>query len=53
MRVTGIKSCARRDGHAAILVRRFWAEVEEEGVEPEKIQLTGKKINVEDYPNGK
>jgi len=45
MKVVGINGSARKDGNTAILIRTAFKELENEGIETELIQLSGKKIN--------
>ncbi|HCE44622.1 MAG TPA: flavodoxin family protein [Lentisphaeria bacterium] len=45
MKVIGINGSARKDGNTAILIRTAFKELENEGIETELIQLSGKKIN--------
>lgn len=45
MKVVAFNGSARRDGNTALLLRRVCAEVENEGISTELIQLAGKKIH--------
>ena len=45
MKVLAINGSARKDGNTAILLKYVLAELTEEGVETELIQLAGKKIH--------
>lgn len=44
MKVVGINGSARKDGNTAILIRRVFAELAQEGIETELIQLAGRRI---------
>ena len=43
-KVVAINGSARKDGNTAILIRRMFEELENEGIETELLQLAGKKI---------
>lgn len=45
MKVVAFNGSARRDGNTALLLRRVCAELENEGIATELIQLAGKKIH--------
>jgi multimeric flavodoxin WrbA len=45
MKVVAFNGSARRDGNTAILVRRVFAELEQEGIETELVQLAGQHIH--------
>jgi multimeric flavodoxin WrbA len=42
--VIAINGSARKDGNTAILIRRMLAELENEGIETELVQLAGRKV---------
>jgi multimeric flavodoxin WrbA len=44
MKVVAINGSARKDGNTAILVRRVFGELEEEGISTELIQLAGQEV---------
>ncbi len=44
MKVVAFNGSARKDGNAAILVRRALEELESEGIETEMVQLSGERI---------
>jgi multimeric flavodoxin WrbA len=44
MKVIGINGSARKDGNTAIMIRKVFEELEEEGFETELIQLAGERI---------
>jgi multimeric flavodoxin WrbA len=44
MKVFAVNGSARRDGNTAILVRTVFAELEQEGIETELIQLAGQAL---------
>lgn len=44
MKVIGINGSPRKDGNTAILIRTVFAELEQQGIETELIQLSGKTI---------
>jgi multimeric flavodoxin WrbA len=44
MKVVAFNGSARKDGNTAILVERVAEELENEGIETEKVQLSGEKI---------
>lgn len=41
MKVVAFSGSARKDGNTAILVRHVFAELQEEGIETELVQLAG------------
>ena len=43
-KVIAINGSARKDGNTAILIRRMLAELKNEGIETELVQLAGRKI---------
>ena len=45
MKVLGINGSARRDGNTAVLIKSVFNELENEGIETELFQLSGKKIH--------
>ncbi len=45
MKVVAFNGSARRDGNTAILVRRVFSMLEEEGIETELVQLAGQHIH--------
>jgi multimeric flavodoxin WrbA len=45
MKVVAFNGSARKDGNTAILVRRVFAELEQEGIETELVQLAGQPIH--------
>jgi len=44
MKVVAFNGSARRDGNTAMLVRRVFAELENEGIETELVQMAGKQV---------
>ncbi len=44
MRVVAFNGSARKDGNTALLVRHVFAELENEGIETELVQLAGKPV---------
>ena len=44
MKVVAINGSARKDGNTAIMVRRVFGELEEEGISTELIQLAGQEV---------
>jgi multimeric flavodoxin WrbA len=44
MKVIAFNGSARKDGNTAILIRRVFAELEQEGIETELVQLAGQTI---------
>jgi multimeric flavodoxin WrbA len=44
MRVVGINGSAQKDGNTSVLINYVFRELENEGIETEMIQLSGKKI---------
>ena len=44
MKVIGINGSPRKDGNTAILIKTVFAELEQQGIETELIQLSGKTI---------
>ena len=45
MKVVAFNGSARKDANTAILIRHVFAELEQEGIETELVQLSGKKIH--------
>jgi multimeric flavodoxin WrbA len=45
IKVVGFNGSARKDGNTAILIRKVFAELENEGVNTELIDLSGKKLH--------
>ncbi len=45
MKVVGINGSARKDGNTAILINYVFAELHNEGIETELVQLAGKKMH--------
>ncbi len=43
-KIIAINGSARKDGNTAILIRRMLAELENEGIETELVQLAGRKV---------
>lgn len=44
MKVVAFNGSARKDGNTAILIKRVFKELEQEGIETELVQLAGQKI---------